>query len=87
MRKLTVAAILLLAGCTTTPDDTARKQLAYFGPACKKLGYTTQEEISKCVDRKIENNQYQWASTPGFPEAGGMRPIVPVPPEPPARSN
>jgi hypothetical protein len=84
--RLPVILLLVLAGCAT-PDQVANKQLAYYGPACKKLGYTTQADVAKCVDHKIGENNYFWATQPTAPESGAIRPSTPIPPEPPPRSN
>ena len=83
MRYALLAAIVLLCSCATD-EEIAKQQLAYFGPACKKQGYTTRQDIEKCVDRKVRENAYFWATTPmPTPDGGSVRTVVPVPPEPP----
>lgn len=82
MRTLIPAILALtLFGCAT-PDEVQQKQIAYFGPACKKLGYTTHDDVVRCVNSKIAENSYFWASQPTT-DPGGMRVSTPIPPEPP----
>jgi hypothetical protein len=87
MRTLLLVA-LLLAGCATEPDQLAQKQIAYYTPACKKLGYTTADAISKCVDHKINENEYFWSTTQDVvTESGSVRSAAPMPPEPPPKDH
>jgi hypothetical protein len=87
MRTLLVVT-LLLAGCAAGPDQLAQKQLAYYTPACEKLGYTTPDAISKCVDRKLTENEYFWSTTQDVvTESGSVRASAPMPPEPPSKDH
>jgi hypothetical protein len=87
MRNLMIAALLgALAGCASD-DQMYQKQLAYFGPACKKLGYTSKDEIAHCVNHKLDENNYLWANQPTSTDVGGGRVATPIPAEPPKRLN
>jgi hypothetical protein len=86
MRKLLVMT-LLLAGCATTPDQLAQNQIAYYTPACKKLGYTTADDINRCVEHKLNENEYFWSSTQDVvTESGNVRSLAPVPPAAPQKN-
>lgn len=82
-KQILVIAALMLAGCAT-PDQVVQKQIAFYTPPCKKLGYETETEINNCVLRKINENQYFWAATQDIStESGSIYSFVPVPPQPP----
>jgi hypothetical protein len=80
-------AIPMVAGCATTPDDLTQRQIAFYTPACKKLGYTASEEINKCVERKLNENEFFWSSTQDVvTESGNVRTMAPIPPPPPQKN-
>jgi len=85
--RILLLVTLLLAGCATTPGQLAQRQLAFYGPECKKLGNTTADEISKCVDRKVSENEYFWATTNDVEtDSGSVRNMAPIPPQPPQKN-
>jgi hypothetical protein len=81
--RILLVITLILAGCATS-DEIAQKQVAFYTPACKKLGNTTPDEINRCVDRKVNENEYFWSTTQDVvTESGNVRSLAPIPPEPP----
>ena len=66
MRTLIFAIVLVLAGCATTAERSAKmqreadKMIVIYGPACEKLGYKTGTDPWRdCILRLYTNDTYQ----------------------------
>jgi hypothetical protein len=74
---------LLLAGCAST-DQVEQQQIALYGPKCRAQGFTSDNDVRKCVFARVDRNEYFWATTQNVaPDSGTVRSTVPVPVVPP----